>query len=841
MLSYVLTIRGQIGCICIVLYIAWTYFSVKRRNTIAHRLFSGLIILSIIDLIFDMVTVYTVNHADEIPVIVNRVCHVIFVSTIASILFVIYMYIQTLAYKEFRFKPIWLIPLVAAIIAVAVLPFGWETSEYGNYSSGPFLTAAFASAYIYFFLSIFTMIRRRKYMEKKSLQAISISLTSLIIVTLLQGLFFPALLITHIGLTIINVALFYTVESPDAELIRMLADEREKAQTANQAKSVFLAQMSHEIRTPINAILGMNEMILRSADPSIKEYSQNIDDAGKTLLALINSILDFSKIEDGKMEILNIAYETTSVISNLVHSVSDRAKKKGLDLILEIDPDLPTVMIGDDVRLTQIIMNLLTNAVKYTERGTVTLIMKNAGRTGNFLNLYVEVKDTGIGIRKEDLGKLFDVFQRIDEKRNHNIEGTGLGMSIVSRLLHMMHSQLNVESTYGEGSSFSFTIRQQIEDATPIGDINRKLTHGKKDSHLRVSFRAPDARILVVDDNSMNLKVAKNLLSLFSITPDLANSGPEAIEKIKQNHYHLVCMDHMMPKMDGIETLHRLQEQHLLPGDTITLMMTANAVVGAKEQYLSEGFADYISKPIELEKMEQKLKKHLPESLLLAPVPEDSGADTGTDNTKSPSPSQNAVASSPDIMTFEPQTYATASADIMGFESKTDTAGSDDIMTFEPQTNDETDGIMTFEPQDDAASGTAAGAGTATHKQNTDQTMLQNKLKALDLDTDSALLYCGGSMDFYMELLSDFAQQAPQKSKALQTFLERGQISDYQTAVHALKSTSKTIGAGALSDQARILEKLAGEKDTDALARLHPSMMHAYTELAKKLSALPLG
>ncbi len=819
MLNYVLSIRGQIGCICIVLYIAWTYFSVKRRNTIAHRLFSALIILSIIDLIFDMVTVYTVNHADEIPVIVNRICHVIFVSTIASILFVIYMYIQTLAYKEFRFKPIWLIPLVVAIIAVAVLPFGWETSEYGNYSSGPFLTAAFASAYIYFFLSIFTMIRRRKYMEKKSLQAISISLSSLIIVTLLQGLFFPALLITHIGLTIINVALFYTVESPDAELIRMLAAEREKAQSANQAKTVFLAQMSHEIRTPINAILGMNEMILRSADPSIKEYSQNIDDAGKTLLALINSILDFSKIEDGKMEILSIAYETTSVISNLVHSVSDRAKKKGLDLNLEIDPELPTIMIGDDVRLTQIIMNLLTNAVKYTERGTVTLIMKNAGRTGNFLNLYVEVKDTGIGIRQEDLGKLFDVFQRIDEKRNHSIEGTGLGMSIVSRLLHMMNSKLNVESTYGEGSSFSFTIRQQIEDATPIGDINEKLTHGKKDSHLRVSFRAPDADILVVDDNSMNLKVAKNLLSLYSITPDLAGSGLEAIEKIKSKHYHLICMDHMMPKMDGIETLHKMQDEHLLPKDTVVLMMTANAVVGAKEQYLAEGFSDYISKPIELEKMEQKLKKLLPDDLLLAPVSEDDGKEL-----------------LPPI-----RSASVHRGDITTFASGRDTAASDGITAFEPASDAiESDGIMTFEPVSDADAKTPADAGLTNSSRIADPSVLENKLKSLDLDTSSALLYCAGSMDFYAELLADFTNQAPQKSKALQTFLDEHNITDYRTSVHALKSTAKTIGANALSDQARVLEKLAKENDTDALARLHPAMMRAYAELAEKLKAIDM-
>ena len=613
--GYIISIRGQIGCMCILLYIAWTYFSVRRRDTVAHRLFSVLIIVSIIDLIFDVITVYTVNHAEEVPLVINRLVHVIFVASLTTILFVIYMYIRTLAYNEFKFKYHWLIPLIASCTAVALLPFGYEVSIYGNYSSGPFLTVAFVCAYTYFFLGLILLIRKHKQLEKKSFYAIAISLFTMMSVTVIQGIF-KELLITSIAVTIINVALFYTVESPDALLIEMLEDERKKADSANQAKSLFLAQMSHEIRTPINAILGMNEMILRSADKEVREYSVNINEAGKTLLALINSILDFSKIEDGKMEILKVAYDTSSVINNLVHSISGRAASKGLDFVLDVDPDLPATLIGDDVRITQIIMNLLTNAVKYTDRGSVKLSVKETGREGRNINLYIAVEDTGIGIKQENIGQLFASFQRIEEERNRNIEGTGLGIAIVSRLLGMMDSHLEVKSEYEVGSTFSFRLTQQIEDDTPIGDINKRMEDSLQQPVFNVGFKAPGARVLVVDDNFMNLKVAGNLLSLYEITPDFASGGVEAIEKMQQNHYDIVCMDHMMPQMDGIETFNKLKEKDLIPSDTIMLMMTANAVVGAKEDYLKVGFTDYISKPIELERMEEKLRMYLPGSMI---------------------------------------------------------------------------------------------------------------------------------------------------------------------------------------------------------------------------------
>ena len=393
-----------------------------------------------------------------------------------------------------------------------------------------------------------------------------------------------------------------------------LQEQIRLADAANKAKSDFLANMSHEIRTPINAILGMNEMILHeSQEPAIIEYSANIGNAGKTLLSLVNTILDFSKIEDGKMEIIPVSYDTASVINNLVHSIQERARDKGLELAVDVDESLPSVLWGDDIRISQVIMNLLTNAVKYTERGTVTFSVREQAREGDSIDLLVSVKDTGIGIREEDLHKLFQSFERIEEKRNRNIEGTGLGMAIVSRLLPMMGSQLEVSSVYGEGSEFSFTLRQKIVDERPIGNYAERLRAGAQQQAHQAGLLASGAKVLVVDDNEMNLKVAANLLKLVGIAPDLAGSGPDAIERIRETDYDVVFLDHMMPKMDGIETLQELRRQGLPHEGTRVIALTANAIVGAKETYLAAGFDDYLSKPIELSKLEAVLIRCLPE------------------------------------------------------------------------------------------------------------------------------------------------------------------------------------------------------------------------------------
>ena len=396
---------------------------------------------------------------------------------------------------------------------------------------------------------------------------------------------------------------------------QVLKLEKQAADEASEAKSRFLADMSHEIRTPINAIIGMNEMIFRESDDrNVLEYSRNIKQSGHNLLQLINGILDFSKIEDGKMEIVPVHYNVGSQMAYFVNSISERASAKDLQLILNIDPGLPSELYGDDTRINQIVMNLLTNAVKYTEKGSVTLTVEGRERRDNReILLYYEVKDTGIGIKESDMAKLFESFERLDVVRNRNIEGTGLGMTITRRLLELMGSELNVESKYGEGSVFSFELWQMIENDKPLGDYRETLKDSEETDTYKESFHAPDARILVVDDSNMNLFVIQNLLKNTGITIDTALSGAESVKLAAEKPYDVILMDQRMPEMDGTEAMKRIRsDDNRMNGKTPVICLTADVIMGAKERYLKQGFDDYLMKPVEGEMLEKMLMEYLP-------------------------------------------------------------------------------------------------------------------------------------------------------------------------------------------------------------------------------------
>ena len=417
------------------------------------------------------------------------------------------------------------------------------------------------------------------------------------------------------------VDMLSTTESyiKNLERSQLLETQLATAKAASKAKSDFLSNMSHEIRTPINAVLGLNEMIIReSKEDVISKYARDIENAGKSLLSIVNDILDFSKIEAGKLEIIPTNYDLSSSINNLVNMVSKRAADKNLAFNVNIDPNCPHYLYGDDVRICQCCLNILTNAVKYTNEGSVTLSITGKKADYSHVLLTVHVVDTGIGIKDKDIPKLFTAFQRIDEERNRTIEGTGLGLNIVQSLLSLMNSRLEVESSYGKGSDFYFSVLQGVIDWEPIGDFKETYRKSTENAHeYHELFTAPDARILVVDDTELNLTVVRGLLKQTQVQIDTVLSGYDALEAVKKQHYDVIFLDHRMPGMDGVETFNNMLKlpENKSKGVPV-IALTANAVSGAKEMYLASGFSDYLTKPIESKKLEEMLGKYLPESLI---------------------------------------------------------------------------------------------------------------------------------------------------------------------------------------------------------------------------------
>lgn len=407
------------------------------------------------------------------------------------------------------------------------------------------------------------------------------------------------------------------IEKMNEELKRLSSE----AEAANRAKSDFLARMSHEIRTPINAVMGMDEMILReSNDIGIRQYAINIQDASNVLLSLVNDILDFSKIESGKMELVENPYFIGSVLNDVINITSIRAEQKGLEFKLDISKDIYNEFMGDEKKLRQILVNILGNAIKYTQNGSVTLSASMRENTGtDFVILVIKVTDTGIGIHSEEKDKLFDKFGRLDLDHTGNIEGTGLGLAITKHLVDLMGGGIDVESIYGQGSAFTIELPQKYLSKECLGDFgeqHKEYIKNKNAYHER--FHAPEVNILAVDDNAMNRNIVGMLLKKTQINVDTCASGKECLEMTRRKFYDIILLDYMMPEMNGVDTLHQAKG---IPGyickESVFIVVTADAVMGAKEKYLKEGFDDYISKPINPGALEKLVLKHIPKEKVI--------------------------------------------------------------------------------------------------------------------------------------------------------------------------------------------------------------------------------
>ena len=566
-------------------------------------------------------------------------------------------------------------------------------------------------------------------------------------------------LLVAAGLSLITVRPFVRAQGE-------LLEEKVRAESANHAKSDFLANMSHEIRTPINAVLGMNEMILRedhraqelakddSVDmietlKNINVYANDVKSAGHNLLAIVNDILDFSKIEAGKMDITEAPYQLSSLLNDLNNMILFKAQDKKLDFNIDVDRTLPDDLYGDEVRVRQILTNILGNAVKYTEKGSVRLTLRGEEQGDGTILLKAKISDTGIGIRPEDKEKLFTKFQRLEMERNSTVEGTGLGLVITRRLLDMMGGTISVESEYGKGSVFTVTIPQRIVSNVSVGNFQERFEKNMKEGGTyKESFRAPNARILVVDDTRINLAVVANLLKSTLMRIDTALSGAEAVKKAEDTAYDLILMDQRMPEMDGTEALHKIRETSGGKSSKVPVIcLTADAVIGAKERYLSEGFSDYLTKPIDSFALEKMLKKYLPSSKVE---------------------------------------------------------------------------LVNDEKKEEISEEKAADSYDA--------------LRAAGVNPSEGLKYTNNDEGFYLSMLNEYASSYEEKSGKINEYYSKEDWKEYGIYVHALKSTSKMIGAMELSELALRIEEAAKNSDAETIRGKHELMMKRYEAVTKAIN-----
>ena len=597
----------QIASILYIVLIMIIYFGKKRLKTLENKIYISLVIVSFITLLLDVSSVYFGLFMPE-KIFSNYLCKLYLVGIVGWVIDFTY-YIYVISSKKSKSDPNYLKKILYYTISIFILCsliiFILPLNIYSNgkimYTYGPSATMSYLISAIGLVIWICCIIFNSKQIKDKKYYPVYAFVICATCAILIQKNF-PEVLLVSSAASFITVLTYFTIENPDLKMIEELNLARDRADKANNAKSEFLSNMSHEIRTPLNAIVGFSEALEEeNIPPSAKDEVKDIISASQSLLEIVNGILDISKIEANKIEIVNIEYDFNQVLKDLVALSKARMGDKPIEFRTNFDEAIPSVLYGDQTRVKQIIINLLTNAIKYTKKGyiefKVSCVIKD-----DICRLIISVEDTGIGIKKENIDKLFKKFERFDLEQNITIEGTGLGMAITKRLLDLMGGKIVVQSIYGEGSRFTVAIDQRIIKKEKI-ETKEEITEDKID----VSGK----KVLIVDDNNLNIKVATRLLKQYNLNIDSATSGRECINKIiLGENFDLILMDDMMPGKSGVETFNELKQMDNF--NIPTIILTANAISGMREKYIdNDHFNDYLSKPIDRQELDRVIRKFL--------------------------------------------------------------------------------------------------------------------------------------------------------------------------------------------------------------------------------------
>ena len=841
--------------ICSVFYsvlLTILYFKKPRVITLETKIYSRLVLFNLLTTIIATSCYYTIMYRDYIPIlnfIISKTLIVLYF--VWTTMFTVYVYIIS-SKKEINLlsikgqekvgRLILLIYNIVIISLIYILPLYYPDSNV-VYSYGPSANIVYIICGIYMFFWAIRLIYNYKNLKSKKNLPVIIFMIFMLISMVVQKLI-PGLLLITATETFVTFLMYFTIENPDVKMINSLNLAKDTAEKANRAKSDFLSSMSHEIRTPLNAIVGFSECII-NAD-SLEEAKENAGDivsASKTLLEIVNGILDISKIEAGKLELVESDYSSKKLFNDVIKLIQARIGDKPLEFKVSIAEDLPPVLYGDHTNVKKIIINLLTNAVKYTDQGFISLDVKCV-KTDNVCRLIISIKDSGRGIKEEDLGKLFAKFQRVDEDRNATIEGTGLGLAITKQLVEMMNGKIIVNSVYNEGSEFKVAIDQRLSlaklepEKEEVDDFNLDLTN---------------KRILIVDDNKLNLKVAKKILVKYNPIIDTAESGIECLNLIGSGHkYDLILLDDMMPKMRGKEVLMQLRK--ISGFNTPTIVLTANAINGMKEQYLKDGFDDYLSKPIEKPELYRILRKYIvsdideisQEQILQNEIKETDISVNDYHNKKVLIVDDNKVNITIAINFLKPYNFIIESC-LSGMEClNLINSGKKYDLIFADIMMPEMDGvellgklkqIPNFNTKVVALTADAVDGAKEKYlncgfdgyvAKPIDKTELKeviNKslstnitkgnieyLKANNVDIDKSLELLG-DINTYNDLLKEFMETIKDKINNLNNYKNQNDLANYAILVHSLKSDSRYLGFNKLADIA--LQQELKSKDND--------------------------